>query len=79
MTGATPLLRDSGILTINPDPSRWHRWAAFAHPVALSKQFIATYQQGAAMYAADSRIMVTRSHDGGRTWTIRDGWQMGRR
>ena len=62
-------LVESGILTINPDPSRWHRWAAFAHPVALSdSEFIATYQRGAAMYAADSRIMITRSHDGGRTW-----------
>ncbi len=67
-------LVDSGILTINPDPSRWHRWAAFAHPIALSAtEFIATYQRGAAMYAADSRIMVTRSSDGGRTWSDQ-GW-----
>jgi hypothetical protein len=63
-------LVDTGILTINPDPSRWHSWEAFAHPIALSEtEFVATYQRGAAMYAADSRIMLTRSHDGGRTWT----------
>lgn len=67
-------LVDTGILTINPDPSRWHRWEAFAHPVALSEtELVATYQRGAAMYAADSRIMLTRSHDGGRTWTDQ-GW-----
>lgn len=67
-------LAEAGILAINPDPSRWHMWAAFAHPVALSEtEFIATYQRGAAMYAADSRIMITRSHDGGRTWNDQ-GW-----
>lgn len=61
---------DSGILTINPDPSRWHMWAAAAHPVVLSDtELLATYQRGSAMYASDSRNMVTRSLDGGRTWT----------
>jgi FAD/FMN-containing dehydrogenase len=60
---------DTGILFINPDPSRYHVWAATAHPVALSDtEFIATYQRGAAMYAADSDMAVTRSHDGGVTW-----------
>jgi hypothetical protein len=62
-------LVDTGILFINPDPSRYHVWAATAHPVALSEtEFIATYQRGAAMYAADSDMAVTRSHDGGITW-----------
>jgi hypothetical protein len=40
-------LVESGILTINPEPSRWHIWAAFAHPIALSEsEFIAMYQRG---------------------------------
>ena len=68
MNAALELI-DSGILYINPDPSRWHVWAATAHPVALSgTEFIATYQRGAAMYAADSDMAITRSHDGGVTW-----------
>jgi hypothetical protein len=62
-------LVDSGMLFINPDPSRWHVWAAMAHPVALTEtEFIATYQRGAAMYAADSDMAITRSRDGGAIW-----------
>lgn len=67
-------LIESGILSINPDPSRWHRWEACAHPIAMdTEEFIATYQRGDAIYAANSRVALTRSHDGGRTWKD-EGW-----
>ena len=63
-------LLDSGILYINPDPSRYHVFASHAHPLQLSAtEFVSTYQRGSAIYAADINIAVTRSHDGGRTWS----------
>lgn len=61
---------DSGILFINPDPSRYHVFASHAHPVQLSAmEFVSTYQRGSAIYAADVNIALARSTDGGRTWT----------
>lgn len=61
---------DAGILFINPDPSRYHVFASHAHPLQRSAaEFIATYQRGAALYATDLQIALTRSHDGGVTWS----------
>jgi hypothetical protein len=60
---------DSGILFINPDPSRYHVFASHAHPLQLTEQeFVSTYQRGSALYSADVEIALTRSHDGGTTW-----------
>jgi sialidase-1 len=61
---------DSGILFINPDPSRYHVFASHPHPLQLSVQeFVSTYQRGSALYAADVEIALTRSYDGGMTWS----------
>jgi hypothetical protein len=61
---------DSGILYINPDPAHYHVFASHAHPLQLSAQeFIATYQRGDGMYAANMNIALTRSLDGGVTWS----------
>ncbi len=61
---------DTGILFINPDPSRYHVFASHAHPLQLTeREFVSTYQRGSAMYAADLRIALTRSDDGGTTWS----------
>lgn len=61
---------DSGILAINPDPSRYHVFASHAHPLQLSEtEFVSTYQRGSAIYAADMNIALARSHDRGTTWT----------
>lgn len=63
-------LIDSGILYINPDPAHYHVFASHAHPLQLSAQeFIATYQRGDGMYAANMNIALTRSLDGGVTWS----------
>jgi len=60
---------DSGILFINPDPSRYHVFASHAHPLQLTdREFVSTYQRGSAIYAADVQIALTRSRDGGTTW-----------
>lgn len=61
---------DSGIIYINPDPSRYHVFASHAHPLQLDEmEFVSTYQRGSAIYAADMSIALARSHDGGTTWT----------
>lgn len=63
-------LIDTGILYINPDPAHYHVFASHAHPLQLSaSEFIATYQRGDGMYAANTNIALARSHDGGVTWT----------
>jgi hypothetical protein len=60
---------DSGILYINPDPAHYHVFASHAHPLQLTDhEFIATYQRGDGMYAANTNIAVARSSDGGVTW-----------
>ena len=65
---------DSGILYINTNPAYAHVFASHAHPVQLSgREFICTYQRGAGMYAADMKIAVMRSLDGGATWA-EAGW-----
>ena len=62
-------LIDSGILYINPDPAHYHVFASHAHPLQLSdEEWIATYQRGDGMYAANMNIALTRSLDGGVTW-----------
>ncbi len=62
-------LVDTGILYINPDPAHHHVFASHAHPLPLSaKEFVATYQRGDGMYAANANIALARSHDGGVTW-----------
>ena len=62
-------LIDSGILYINPDPAHYHVFASHAHPLQLTEQeWIATYQRGDGMYAANMNIALTRSLDGGVTW-----------
>ena len=62
-------LIDSGILYINPDPAHYHVFASHAHPLQLSDQeWLATYQRGDGMYAANMNIALTRSLDGGVTW-----------
>ena len=59
----------SGILAINPDPSRYHVFASHAHPLQLTAtEYVSTYQRGSAIYAADMRIALARSRDGGTTW-----------
>jgi sialidase-1 len=73
----------SGVLFINPDPSRYHVFASHAHPLQLSAtEFVSTYQRGSAIYAADVNIAITRSHDGGQTWAnegyLREPGQDGR-
>jgi hypothetical protein len=68
-TSARLELAESGILFINPDPSRFHVFASHPHPVQLSEtEFVCTYQRGSAIYAADMEIGLTRSLDGGDTW-----------
>ncbi|MCX6047756.1 MAG: sialidase family protein [Chloroflexi bacterium] len=63
-------LIDSGILFINADPAHYHVFASHAHPVQLSAQeFIATYQRGDGMYATNANMALSRSLDGGVTWT----------
>lgn len=60
---------DSGILYINPDPAHDHVFATHPQPLQLSeREFICTYQRGAAMYSADTNIALLRSFDGGVTW-----------
>lgn len=60
---------DSGILYINPDPAHYHVFASHAHPLQLSaNEYIATYQRGDGMYAANTNIALARSTDGGVTW-----------
>ena len=62
-------LIDSGILYINPDPAHYHVFASHAHPLQLTdEEWIATYQRGDGMYAANMNIALTRSLDGGVTW-----------
>lgn len=62
-------LVDAGILYINPDPAHYHVFASHAHPLQLSAhEFIATYQRGDGMYAANANLALARSHDGGVTW-----------
>jgi hypothetical protein len=68
-TMTTLSLVDSGILYINQDPAHHHVFASHAHPLQLSAQeFIATYQRGDGMYAANANIALARSTDGGLTW-----------
>ncbi|CAN5470362.1 hypothetical protein BH10CHL1_BH10CHL1_36380 [soil metagenome] len=63
-------LTDSGILFINADPAHYHVFASHAHPLQLSAQeFIATYQRGDGMYATNANMALSRSLDGGVTWT----------
>jgi BNR repeat-like domain len=60
----------SGILFINPDPSRYHVFASHAHPLQLTaREFVSTYQRGSAIYAVDMELALARSRDGGVTWT----------
>jgi hypothetical protein len=60
---------DSGILYINTNPAYTHIFASHSHPVQLSsREFLCTYQRGAGMYAADMKIALMRSLDGGVTW-----------
>jgi hypothetical protein len=62
-------LVDSGILYVNPDPAHYHVFASHSHPLQLSlDEFIATYQRGDGMYAANMNIALARSFDGGVTW-----------
>jgi hypothetical protein len=62
-------LVESGILYINPDPAHYHVFASHSHPLQLSGQeYIATYQRGDGMYAANMNIALARSLDGGVTW-----------
>ncbi len=62
-------LIESGILYINPDPAHHHVFASHAHPLQLSAQeYIATYQRGDGMYAANMNIALSRSLDAGITW-----------
>lgn len=62
-------IADSGILYINQDPAHYHVFASHAHPLQLSSnEWIATYQRGDGIYAANVNIALTRSVDGGTTW-----------
>ncbi len=60
----------SGILFINADPAHYHVFASHVHPLQLSVQeFIATYQRRDGMYATNANMVLSRSLDGGITWT----------
>jgi len=62
-------ITNSGILYINPDPAHYHVFASHSHPLQLSaREYLATYQRGDGMYAANQNIALTRSLDGGVTW-----------
>ena len=60
---------NSGILYANPDPAHRHVSAFFPNVVQLSGQeLLCLHQLGDGMYAANSRIGLMRSQDGGETW-----------
>lgn len=59
----------SGILYRNPHPGLKAECAYLPNVVALSAQeLLCFYRLGSAFYAADGRIALLRSWDGGRSW-----------
>jgi len=63
-------LIDSGCVYRNPNPGYEYMFACHSHHVQLSpSEILCVYQRGQALYSVDSVMAMTRSVDGGKTWS----------
>jgi hypothetical protein len=63
-------VRDTGLVYRNPTPNIWSRHAYFPSVMATGDEgLIVTFDRGSALEGFDVRPYITRSADGGRSWT----------